>query len=261
VQAVRAFAPDLPQVACFDTAFHAGQPREARHYALPRALTDSGVRRYGFHGLSYEYIARRLGEINPGRRVIAAHLGNGVSLCALRDGRSIDSTMGFSTLDGAVMGTRPGQLDPGVLLYLLQSRGYDAAALERLLYRESGLLGVSGISSDMRELAASGDPRAGEAIDLFIHRLNSCIGQLAAALGGVDALVFTAGIGENQPMVRERVCRGAAWLGVTLDAEANRRGELRISTPESRVSAWVVPTDEELMIALHTAALLHAPSP
>jgi acetate kinase len=259
VTSVRAFAPALPQVACFDTAFHAGQPDVAQRFALPRALSDSGVRRYGFHGLSYEYIARRLSGISPARRVIAAHLGNGVSLCALQDGRSIDTTMGFSTLDGAVMGTRPGSVDPGVLLYLLQSRGHDAASLERLLYKESGLLGVSGISSDMRDLARSDDPRARQAIDLFIYRLNGAIGQLAAALGGLDALVFTAGIGENSALVRERICRGSAWLGLELDEAANRRGQGRISSATSRVAAWVIPTDEELMIALHTAALLQPP--
>lgn len=259
IRVVQALAPQLPQVGCFDTAFHAGQPAVAQRFALPHALGDSGIRRYGFHGLSYEYIARRLKELNPARRVIAAHLGNGVSLCALRDGRSIDSTMGFSTLDGAVMGTRSGNLDPGVLLYLLQSRGYDADALETLLYKESGLLGVSGLSSDMRELENSDDPRAAEAIELFVYRINACIGQLAAALGGVDALVFTAGIGENSPSIRQQVCLGSAWLGVELDEAANQRGERCISTPSSAVSAWVVPTDEELMIALHTDALLRSP--
>jgi acetate kinase len=259
IRALADIAPQLPQVACFDTAFHATQPALARTFALPRALTDSGIRRYGFHGLSYEYIARRLPALTDARRVVVAHLGNGASLCAMQDGRSVEGTMGFTALDGLVMGTRTGALDPGVLLYLLQSRGYDADALEKLLYTQSGLLGVSGISSDMRELEGSADPRAREAIELFVYRISACIGQLAAALGGIDALVFTAGIGENSALVRERACRGAAWLGLALDEAANRAGETRISTASSAVSAWVVPTDEELMIALHTDALMRKP--
>ena len=262
--AIRALAetnPDLPQVACFDTAFHRTQPPLAELFALPRALTDQGIQRYGFHGLSYEYIARRLPEFAPdASRVVVAHLGSGASLCALRDGRSVESTMGFTAVDGLPMGTRTGALDPGVLLYLMQEKGMDAAALESLLYRDSGLLGVSGISNDMRDLLASSDPRAEEAIALFVYHIGKHIGALAAALGGLDALVFTAGIGEHAPEIRRRVCRDAAWLGIQLDDQANETangsGNPRISAADSSTSAWVIPTDEERMIAIHTIAAL-----
>ena len=259
IRMLMAEAPDLPQVACFDTAFHRGQPPLAQAFALPRALTEAGVRRYGFHGLSYEYIARRLREIAPaiaGGRVIAAHLGNGASLCAMRDGRSVASTMGFTAVDGLMMGTRTGALDPGVVLYLMEQHGMDAPAIEDLLYRRSGLLGVSGISSDMRTLRASADPHAREAIDLFVYRIVREIGSLTAALGGLDALVFTAGIGENDAETRREVTALCAWLGAGLDDARNAAGEAMISPDGARVSVWCIPTDEERMIALHTAETL-----
>jgi acetate kinase len=264
VAAIRALAdaaPDLPQVACFDTAFHRTQPALAQALGLPRELTDTGVRRYGFHGLSYEAISLALPSVAPqvaDGRVVIAHLGNGASLCALRGRRSVATTMGFSTLDGLLMGTRPGGLDPGVLLYLMDQHGMDARGLEDLLYHRSGLLGVSGLSSDMRELLASGDPRAREAVDLFVYRITRELGSLAAALGGLDALVFTGGIGENAPVIRARVCEDARWLGVRLDDAANRAGGPRISAADSPVSAWMLRTDENRMIALHTSALLRA---
>jgi len=220
------------------------------------------VRRYGFHGLSYEYVASVLPEVAPeiaGGRVVVAHLGNGTSLCALRNGKSVATTMGFTALDGLVMGTRPGILDPGVLLYLMDEQGMDSKALTKLLYHESGLLGVSELSSDMRVLLGSHDPRAKEAIDLFVYRIGRELGSLAAALGGLDALVFTAGIGENAAAIRAGVCRAAAWLGIELDPAANASGGPRLSTESSRASAWVVPTDENRMIALHTRALLGFP--
>lgn len=258
--AIRALAERhaaLPQVACFDNSFHATQPRVAQMFALPRRMFDQGVRRYGFHGLSYEFIARKLPEYAPAaKRVVVAHLGSGASLCALRDGRSIESTLGFSALDGLPMGTRPGALDPGVLLYCLQALGMDAKAIEKLLYNESGLLGVSGISNDMRDLLASDDPRAADAIELFVYHISKHLGALTAVLGGLDALVFTAGIGEHAPEIRERVCRHAAWLGVRLDPAANAAGGPRITTADSPVSAWVIPTDEERMIAMHAARVL-----
>jgi acetate kinase len=258
--AIRAMAeayPAVTQIACFDNAFHATWPRLARLFALPRALTEAGVLRYGFHGLSYEYIARRLPDVVPGASsVVVAHLGSGASLCAIRDGVSVEGTLGFSGLDGLPMGTRTGAIDPGVLLYLMQAKGMGADALERLLYKQSGLLGVSGISNDMRDLAASDDPRAEEAIALFCYQIARHLGALAATLEGLDALVFTAGIGEHATDVRARVCRQASWLGLTLDEAANAAGGPRISTEGSRVSAWVIPTDEEKMIAIHTAAAL-----
>lgn len=261
VRALAEVAPGLPQVACFDTAFHRTQPRVAQLFALPRVLLDSGVRRYGFHGLSYEYIARRLPDYAPAGKVVVAHLGSGASLCALCDGRSVESTMGFTAVDGLPMGTRTGALDPGVVLYLLQERGYDASAIEKLLYKESGLLGVSGISNDMRDLLESDDPNAAEAVDLFVYHVGKHVAALASALEGLDALVFTAGIGENAAVVRERICKRAGWLGVRLDPEANRRGGPRISTESSPVSVWVIPTDEELMIALHVRDLLRPDRP
>jgi acetate kinase len=260
IRAMAEAAPRLPQVACFDTAFHRTQPPVAQIFALPRALTERGIRRYGFHGLSYEYIARRLPDVVPGaRRVVVAHLGSGASMCAIRDGVSIESTMGFTAVDGLPMGTRTGALDPGVVLYLLDGLGYDARAIERLLYKESGLLGVSGLSNDMRDLLANDDPRAAEAVELFCYHIAKQLGALAAALGGLDALVFTAGIGENAAFVREAVCRRGAWLGLSLDDAANRRNGPRITTDDSSVSAWVIPTDEERMIAIHTRDLLYPP--
>lgn len=260
IAAIRAMAsvdPAVPQVACFDTAFHATQPRVARMFALPRDLMDAGIRRYGFHGLSYEYIARRLPDVAPeAKRVVVAHLGSGASMCAIKDGRSLESTMGFTAVDGLPMGTRTGALDPGVILYLMQRHGYDAVAIETLLYKRSGLLGVSGVSNDMRDLMASDNPFAAQAVDLFIYQVNKFLGALAAALEGLDAVVFTAGIGENAPEVRARVCKSAAWLGITLDEDANAKRGPRISTADSRTSAWVIPTDEERMIAIHTQDVL-----
>jgi acetate kinase len=257
IRAVSEIHPALPQVACFDTAFHRTQPRVAQTFALPRALTESGVRRYGFHGLSYEYVARTMPQYAPAaRRVVVAHLGSGASMCAIRDGRSVESTMGFTAVDGLPMGTRTGALDPGVILYLIQERGYDAGAIERLLYRQSGLLGVSGVSNDMRDLLASDEANAAEAVELFCYHVAKQLGALTAALGGLDALVFTAGIGEHSDEVRERICRHSAWLGIELDGAANRAGGPRLTVEGSPVSAWVVPTDEERMIALHTHDVL-----
>jgi acetate kinase len=253
--------PDLPQVACFDTSFHRSNPELAQMFALPLELHEQGVRRYGFHGLSYEYVASVLPACDDraaSGRTVVLHLGNGASMCAIRAGRSVASTMGFTAVEGLPMGTRCGALDPGVLLYLMDQRGMDARALEKLIYNQSGLLGVSGISSDMRVLLASDDPRAKLAVDLYLYRIGRELGSLAAALNGLDAIVFTAGIGENAAVLRERICRDAAWLGVELDPAANATGGPRISTAESPVSAWVVPTNEELMIARHTRAVLLA---
>ncbi len=259
IRAVAEAAPDLPQVACFDTAFHRTQPQVAQSFALPRELTETGVRRYGFHGLSYEYIARTLPEYAPAaNKAIVAHLGSGASMCAIKDGKSVESSMGFTAVDGLPMGTRTGALDPGVVLYLMQDRGYNAADIEKLLYKQSGLLGMSGISNDMRDLHASNDPKAKEAIDVFVYAISKFVGSLAAVLGGTDALVFTAGIGENDARIREVVCQQAAWLGVKLDPQANQNRGPRITTEESPVSAWVIPTDEERMIAIHTRELLQA---
>ena len=248
-------SPQLPQVACFDTAFHSGAPPVAQAFALPKAITDRGVRRYGFHGLSYEYIAQVLPQYDERAargKTVVLHLGNGSSMCAMAGGRSMASTMGFTAADGLPMGTRCGNLDPGVVLYLMDELKMDARAIEKLIYQQSGLLGMSGISSDMRTLEASAAPEAKAAIDVFVYRIGRELGSLAAALGGLDAIVFTAGIGENSRSLRERVCRDAAWLGVQLDSAANAGGGPRISTAGSRVSAWVIPTNEELMIARHT---------
>jgi acetate kinase len=248
-------APHILQVACFDTAFHRTQPALAQLFGLPREITDSGVRRYGFHGLSYDFIVSQLQQTNPAiaqSRLIIAHLGNGASLCAVRDGRSIATTMGFTAIDGLVMGTRTGTLDPGVLLYLAEERGMSLGAITDLLYRKSGLLGVSGISSDMRTLRQSSAPEAAQAIELFVYRIVREIGSLAAALGGVDALVFTAGIGENDPLTRAEVAAGCRWLGLDLDPGRNNGAAACISAKGSAVSAWVVPTDEERMIARYT---------
>jgi acetate kinase len=256
--AIRAFQeimPTIPQVACFDTAFHRTQPDVAQRFALPRRYFDEGVRHYGFHGLSYEYIASILPTLDPSlasARIIVAHMGNGASLCAMYNGHSIATTMGFTPLDGLVMGTRCGSIDPGVLLYLMNQHNMDAQALEQLLYHQSGLLGVSGISYDMRTLLASDDPNAQEAIELFVYRIGREIGSLVAALGGLDALVFTGGIGEHSAVIRAKVCDQAAWLGLEFDESANETDVRRISMLNSKVSAWAVATDENLMIALHT---------
>jgi acetate kinase len=259
IRAVAAVQPDLPQVACFDTAFHRGHPELADWFALPRRFYDEGIRRYGFHGLSYQYIASVLPEVAPeiaAGRVVVAHLGSGASMCAIRGGRSQDSTMGFTALDGLPMGTRCGALDPGVLLHLIRACGKDADAVERMLYHECGLKGVSEISNDMRTLLASDDPRARHAIELFVWRICRELGALAGVLCGVEGLVFTAGIGERSPEIRERVCERAAWLGIELDHAANRAGGPRISTDRSSVAVYAIPTDEELMIARHTLAVL-----
>jgi len=255
IRALLETMPTLPQVACFDTAFHRTQSDVAQRFAIARRYADEGVRRYGFHGLSYEYIASVLPTLEPtlaDARIIVAHLGSGASLCALHNGRSIATTMGFSPLDGLVMGTRCGNLDPGVLLYLMDHYSMDARALEKLLYHQSGLLGVSGISNDMRTLLASDDPHAQEAIELFVYRIGREIGSLAAALGGLDALVFTGGIGEHSAVIRAKICHQAGWLGLELDDSANEAVATRISTLTSKLSAWIVPTDENLMIAHHT---------
>ncbi len=259
IRALLVRSPELPQVACFDTAFHRAQPLIAQAFALPKTITDRGVRRYGFHGLSYEYIAEVLAnhDARAARgKVIVLHLGNGSSMCAIANGRSVATTMGFTAADGLPMGTRCGNLDPGVMLYLMDELRMDARAIENLIYQQSGLLGVSGISSDMRTLEASADPAAKAAIDLYIYRIARELGSLAAALNGLDAIVFTAGIGEHSASLRERVCRGAAWLGVELDQRANEANGPRLSSPASRVRAWAIPTDEELMIARHTQRVL-----
>ena len=264
IAALARLKPTLPQVACFDTAFHATQPPLAQEFALPRAITAQGVRRYGFHGLSYEYIAdilpEHVGDAADGR-VVVAHLGNGASMCAMKARQSVATTMGFTALDGLMMGTRSGSVDPGVLLYLMEHEGMDASRLAHLLYHESGLLGVSGISADMRELLASGEREAQHAVDLFCYRIARELGSLAAALNGLDVLVFTAGIGEHAAPVRERVCAAAGWLGVELDHAANiacTGDALRISSGASQVDVWVLPTNEEWMIARHTQQIVAA---
>lgn len=253
--------PELPQVACFDTAFHRAQPEVAQAFALPAAITERGVRRYGFHGLSYEYIASALPQLDAraaAGRVVVFHLGNGASMCAMRAGKSVATTMGFTAVDGLPMGTRCGAIDPGVMLYLMDELKMDARAIEKLIYQKSGLLGVSGLSSDMRVLLASDDPRATFAVELFVYRIGRELGSLAAALGGLDALVFTGGIGEHAVAIREWVCRNAAWLGVELDATANAADRPRISSRESHIPVWVIPTNEELMIARHTGRVIEA---
>jgi acetate kinase len=259
MRAMHESLPQIPQVACFDTAFHRTHSQLADLYALPWEYYESGVLHYGFHGLSYEYIAAALPQVAPGiakARVIVAHLGSGASLCALRDGKSVDSTMGFSPLDGIPMGTRTGAIDPGALLYLVGQRGMSYPELEELLYRKSGLLGLSGISNDMRVLLESSAPRAQLAIDYFLYRVVKEIGALVAVLGGLDGLVFTAGIGENSAPIRARIIDACAWLGMTLAAGTNQRGGPCITAEGSAVSAWVVPTNEELMIARHAYALV-----
>ncbi len=263
IRALRANFPQLKQVACFDTAFHRGHPDLADRYAIPEPLYAEGVRRYGFHGLSYEYIAASLPRVAPeiaGGRVVVAHLGSGASMCALQAGRSMDSTMGFSALDGLPMGTRPGQLDPSIVLYLLNAKKMSPADIERMLYRDCGLKGLSGISNDVRDLLGSDDPRAKRALDYFAYRIARELGALTASLGGLDGLVFTAGVGENAPVLRADVCRRAAWLGIALDDAANAHHGPRISDAQSRVSVYVIPTDEEQMIARHTLAVLRQPS-
>ncbi len=262
VAAIRALAlqrPALPQIACFDTAFHATQPPEARRMALPRDYAERGVLRYGGHGLSYEFVVQRLRELTNGRlpeRVVVAHLGNTASMCAVRGGRGVATTMGFSALDGLVMGTRAGSLDPGVILHLMRADGLKLKQLDDLLYNRSGLLGLSGISSDMATLLASDEPGAHEAIDQYCYAIVRHLGSLAAALGGLDALVFTGGIGAGAASVRAKVCDGAAWLGLIFDPQANAAGGPAISHVKSAVSAWVIATDEERMIARHARHLL-----
>ena len=263
IEAIMAEAPHIPQVACFDTAFHQTQPHLAQAFALPRELSDSGIRRYGFHGLSYEFVSGRLRDVAPeyaDKRVVIAHLGNGASLCAIHHGQSVATTMGFTAVEGLMMGTRCGSIDPGVLIYLMDEKKLDARGLETLIYKQSGLLGVSGISSDMRTLRGSDDPHAREAIDLFIYRIVREIGSLSAALGGLDGLVFTGGIGQRDAKTRREVVAGCAWLGAALDEEANGRGEGRIDAESSKLPVWVLPTDEERIIARHTAAVLDSVS-
>jgi acetate kinase len=259
IEAVFERLPDVPQVACFDTSFHRGHAPVADLIPLPRELRESGLERYGFHGLSYEYIASVLPEVAPeiaSSRVLVAHLGSGASLCAIANGKSVDSTLSFTALDGLCMGTRPGSLDPGVVLYLFQNLGLSAKEVETLLYKKSGLVGISGISSDMRDLLASEEPEARLAVDYFVYRAAKEIGALTAVLGGIEGLVFTAGIGENSAEIRKRICEASAWLGVEIVPEANARGGPRISSSKSKVSTWVIPTNEELMIARHTGSLL-----
>ncbi|WP_072396044.1 acetate/propionate family kinase [Hyphomicrobium sp. CS1GBMeth3] len=247
--------PHLLQVACFDTAFHRGHPELADRYAIPESLYAEGVRRYGFHGLSYEYIARQLPKVAPeiaGGRVVVAHLGSGASMCAIAGGKSVESTMGFTAMDGLPMGTRPGQLDPGVVLYLLSEKKMDAPSIQDFLYKDCGLKGISGISNDVRDLLASRDPQARFALDYFTYRIVLFTGMLAAAMGGIDAFVFTAGVGENAPAIREAVIRRLEWLGLELSTQANRKNAICISRKGARVPCFVIPTDEELMIATHT---------
>jgi len=259
IEAVNSIKPDIPQIACFDTAFHHTQPAVAAAFALPRDVTALGIKRYGFHGLSYEYIASVLPGVVGARaegKVIVAHLGSGASMCALQSLKSCATTTGFTALDGLPMGTRPGTLDPGIILYLLSEQRLDIPTVTDLLYQRSGLLGVSGESSDMQELLASHSPHAIEAIDLFVYRIGRELGSLVAALGGLDVLVFTGGIGEHAVPIRTRVCQDAQWLGIQLDEAANGNNGPKISTEESAVSVWVIPTDEDLMIVRHTCAMI-----
>lgn len=260
IAGARAFAdafPRLPQVACFDSSFHRTMPDVAQTYALPADVRDAGVRHWGYHGISYDYISRQLPKFAPqARRVIVAHLGGGASLCAMLDGRSVETTMGFAALSGLPMATRSGDVPPGALFYLLRSKRFDDATLEKMLYEHSGLLGLSGISGDMRVLQDSPDPRAVAAIEHFVYAMTKYVGAYTAVLGGLDALVFTAGVGENSVPLRAALCRKLASLGVKLDEPANASGGPRISTADSGVSVWVIPTDEELMIAQHTLALI-----
>jgi acetate kinase len=259
IEAVTRQRPDVPQVACFDTSFHRSWPAVVKLLPLPAELCRGGVERYGFHGLSYEYIASVLPQVAPqiaDGRVIVAHLGSGASLCALRAGVSIENTLGFTALDGLCMGTRPGAVDPGVILYLFQGLGLSARDVEAILYKKSGLLGISGVSNDMRVLLESREPTAALAVEYFVYRVAKEVGALTAVLGGLDALVFTAGIGENSPEIRRRICAACAWLGIELDEQANTGNEVCLSRKASRISAWRIPTNEELMIARHTGQLL-----
>ncbi len=259
IEAATERLPDCPQVCCFDTSFHRGAPAVSELVPLPADIRKGGVQRYGFHGISYEYIASVLPELAPeiaNGRVIIAHLGSGASMCALKNGKSIDHTLGFTALDGLCMGTRPGSLDPGVVLHLFQGLKMTPKEVETILYKKSGLIGISGISNDMRDLLGKEDPNATLAIDYFIYQAAKQIGALTASLGGVDAIVFTAGIGENSPEIRRRICEASKWLGCSMDEKANAAKGPRISTPDSKVSLWVIPTNEELMIARHTANLL-----
>jgi acetate kinase len=259
IEAVFERLPGVPQVACFDTSFHRGHQPVAELVPLPAEICKGGLQRYGFHGLSYEFIASALPDVAPEvakQKVIVAHLGSGASLCALNDGKSVDTTMSFTAVDGLCMGTRPGAIDPGVVLYLFQNLGLTVKEVETILYKKSGLLAISGISNDMRDLLGRTEPQAQLAIDFFVYRVAKEIGALTAALGGVDALVFTAGIGENSAEVRRRICEASSWLGIEIDSEANDRNATRISAANSKVSVWVVPTNEELMIARHTGELL-----
>jgi acetate kinase len=259
IETVAERMPDVPQVACFDTSFHRTQPEVAQLVPLPREVRDGGVQRYGFHGLSYEYIASVLPEVAPeiaDGRVIVAHLGSGASMCALRNRKSVDSTLGFTALDGLCMGTRPGAVDPGVILHLVQTLGLSPKDVETMLYKKSGLIGISGVSNDMRDLLGNAAPEARLAVDYFVYRAAKEIGALTAVLGGVDGLVFTAGIGENSPEIRRRICEASAWLGIELASQDHPPGGACISAPRSRVSVWVIPTNEELMIARHTGVVL-----
>lgn len=264
IEAVFERLPDVPQVACFDTSFHQSHSDVVKLVPLPLHIRKTGVQRYGFHGLSYEYVASMLPQVAPEiayGKVVIAHLGSGASLCALNQGKSVDTTMSFTAVDGLCMGTRPGSVDPGVVLYLFQNLKLSPREVESLLYKQSGLLGISGVSNDMRVLLPSDTPKAKQAVDYFIYRVTKEIGALAAVLGGIDALVFTAGIGENSTEIRQRICEACGWLGVKLDTAANDAGAPCISTPESRVSAWIVPTNEELIIARHTGVLLGLAEP
>jgi acetate kinase len=259
IEAVSERLPGVSQVACFDTGFHSGREAVTEIVPLPRELCQAGLQRYGFHGLSYEYIASVMPQIAPeiaDKKVIVAHLGSGASLCAINNGRSVDNSLGFTALDGLCMGTRPGAIDPGVVLYLFQNLGLSAKEVENILYKKSGLLGISGISNDMRDLLDKSEPQARLAVDYFIYRIAKEIGALASVLGGIDGLVFTAGIGENSAEIRRRICQASAWLGVEMDENQNKNRGPKISTPLSRVSTWIIPTNEELMIARHTGSLL-----
>ena len=262
IRAVLKVSPQMPQVACFDTSFHRTMPRLAQVYALPRKYSEGNLRHWGYHGISYDYISRQVPQHAPkARRVIVAHLGGGCSLCAMLDGKSIETSMGFSAIEGLPMSTRVGEIDAGILLHLMKADRMDAAALEQLLYKQAGLLGISGVSGDMRELEESQAPEAAEAIDYFVYHIVKFVGAYTAVLGGLDALVFTAGIGENAPLVRAKVCDKLGWLGVTLDAAANDTNGPRISAGDCGVSVWVIPTNEELMIARHTLALAKTAGP
>lgn len=259
IHALARLHPGLMQVACFDTAFHASKRKEAQQFPLPATLKDAGVRRYGFHGLSYEYIAMKLKEVDPvlaPKRVVVAHLGNGASMCALHQGKAVDSTMGLTAADGLPMGTRSGSLDPGVVFFMAREMNMSLDTIEDILYRQSGLKGVSGLTHDMRLLEQSNDPRASEAIDLFVYRIQQQFGALSASLGGIDGAVFTAGIGENSHLIRSKVVKGLQWLGFELDEQANATHASRITTRQSNRPAYVIPTDEDLMIAHHVQHIL-----